>query len=202
MKKGLIFVLLIAVFACKNENLPKEGDMVPLLPPLAKVEPFGDDSGLVKFTTVGSNGELLMEGFYRDNYREGVFTEFHPNKFVKSTVGYVHGKKEGQYIELDNRGQLQVRSTYHNDKLNGTSIKYNRTRIKEVKEYVDGKLDGIVEKYYPSGKIMERTHYVKGQLDGVARWYDQEGNLSIEYKYDMGELVEDDSPKEGKAEEN
>ena len=50
-------------------------------------------------------------------------------------------------------------------------------------------LRGYQKKFYVDGTVMEESTYISGKIDGVARWYDQEGNLTIEYEYNMGELV-------------
>ena len=194
MKKVIIVLVLGVFIACdKQQIISNDGEMMPLIPAAAQLEPYEDGSGLVRVTTYATEGNVLEQGDYMNNLREGIYTEFHPNGYIKSTVGYVHGKKQGQLITMDNRGQLLVRSTYHNDILHGSYVKYNRSRIKETKEYVNGTVSGQVEKFYANGKVMERSNYTDGMLNGVAKWYDQQGNLSIEYTYNMGELVEDNT---------
>ena len=194
MKKVIIVLILGAFVACdKQQTISTDGGMVPMIPAAAQLEPYDDGSGLVRVTTYATEGNVLEQGDYLNNMREGIYTEFHPNGYVKTTVGYVHGKMQGQLVSLDNRGQLLERSTYHNDVLHGSYVKYNRSRIKETKEYVNGRVSGLVEKFYANGKVMERSNYTDGMMDGVAKWYDQQGNLTIEYTYKMGELVEDNS---------
>ncbi len=196
MKKSIISFVLITVLSCTNEITTKEGEMVPLLAPSAKLEPFDDGSGMVKVTTYGSDNGILEQGYYLDGYREGVYTKFHANGFVDVVTGYVMGKKQGLSVVADDKGQILERFTYHNDVLNGPYIKYNRTRIKETKEFTNGKIEGLVEIFYPNGKIMERSNYKNNIRDGVSKWYDQEGNLSIEYTYDEGELVQETNSPE------
>lgn len=190
MHKILLITILGAFIGCSTDNLPTDGAMVPLAEAAAKIEPYNDGSGLVRATVYGTNGTILEQGEYLNGYREGVYTEFHANGFIKSTVGYVNGKKQGQYIFIDDKGQLQERSTYHQDLLNGPHYKYNRSQLKEKSQYSIGQLHGVVEKYYPNGKIMERSNYNSGKLDGIARWYDQNGNNTIASRYSMNELVE------------
>lgn len=197
MNKIIIFLLLTVAVACTGGSEINDGDMVPLLAPSAKIEPFDDGSGLVKVTIYGSDQGILEQGYYLNGYREGVYTKFHTNGYVNVVTGYVHGKMEGQSVVADDRGQILERFTYHNDLLHGSYIKFNRTRLKEKKEYVKGAVEGIVELYYPNGKIMERSNYTNGTRNGISQWFDQEGNLSIEYSYNNGELVQEtSSPKE------
>lgn len=192
--KRISFLLLIFAFlnSCDSSTGTSDGTMIPLPPGHAEITPYDDGTGLVRVTSYKADGAILEQGDYLNNYREGVYTIFFDNGFINSTCGYVQGKKQGQMIIMDNRGQLEERRTYHNDILNGPFVKYNRTRIKEKGTYLNGKLNGELEKFYPNGTIMERTNYTNGQLDGIARWYDQEGNLSIEYTYKDGELVQEE----------
>lgn len=192
MKKILVIIALATFLSCSTNTSPADGEMFPVLTANMTIEPYNDGSGLVRVTGYASDGTVLEQGDYLNGYREGVYTEFHANGFIKSTVGYVQGKKQGQYVLIDDRGQVQERSTYHNDILNGPHIKYNRIRLKESSQYSNGQLQGLLEKYYPNGKIMERSNYNSGQYDGIARWYDQNGINTIAYKYKMGELLGDE----------
>ena len=191
MNRILIITAFIAFLSCSTENMPADGEMFPLLAADMKIEPYEDGSGLVRVTRYAADGTILEQGDYFKGFREGVYTEFHPNGFIKSTVGYVQGKKQGQYILIDDKGQVQERSTYHNDLLNGPHITYNRSRIKGKSHYNNGQVHGLLEKFYPNGKIMERSNYNSGQLDGISRWYDQNGINTIAYNYKMGRLIGD-----------
>ena len=191
MDKILIIAVIGAFFACSTNNTPTDGEMIPLLSPAMQMEPYNDGSGLIQVTLYSSGGNILEQGDYLNGYREGVYTEFHPNGFVKSIVGYVRGKKQGQYILIDEKGQVLLRSTFHEDLQNGEHFKYNRSRIKESSHFINGQVHGLVEKYYGTGKIMERSYYNSGKLDGISRWYDLNGKNTIAYEYKMGELVGD-----------
>ena len=189
-----VFTIAILAFfmACNNggnTNKLAEGEMVPLIPANAKLEPLSDGSGMVRMTVYGGD-RVLEQGYYLNGYRVGVYTTFFPkNGFVESMTGYVNGKKNGQSTIFDDRGQVQELFTYNNDVLHGQYIMFNRTRMKEKKTYVNGEIEGIAEKYYPNGNIMERTSYSGGKLNGISRWYDQQGNNTIAYEYEMGEMV-------------
>lgn len=191
MKRILVIIAFTAILSCSTDNTSVDGEMVPVLAVNMKMEPYDDGSGLVRVTGYATDGTILEQGVYLNGVREGVYTEYHANGFIKSIVGYVQGKKQGQHVLIDDKGQVQERSTYHNDLLNGPHIKYNRSRLKEKSQYSSGQVHGLLEKFYPNGKIMERSNYSSGQLDGIARWYDQNGINTIAYNYKMGELIGD-----------
>jgi antitoxin component YwqK of YwqJK toxin-antitoxin module len=191
MKRILIIIAFTALFSCANDTTPVDGEMVPELASSMKIEPYDDGSGLLRVTAYAADGKVSEQGYYLNGYREGVYSEFHRNGLIKSTVGYVQGKKEGYHLLIDVKGQVLERSTYHNDLLNGEHTKYNRTTVKERSHYSNGQLHGMAEKFYANGSIMERSNYNLGQYDGIARWYNQAGNNTIAYNYKMGELIGD-----------
>ena len=194
MKKAYIALLLLALFACNDQQINENSEAGSFadLPVGAVKEPYADNKRLVRVSVYSADGNVLQQGDYLDGIREGVWTEFHPNELVKLSVGYVNGAKQGQQIELDNRGQLEARSTFHVGVLHGQYVKYNRTRIKEKKFYANGKLNGLNEIFYGNGVVMEESNYVDGLRDGIAKWYDQEGNITIEYLYEKGEWIKDE----------
>ncbi len=183
--------LVLVLFACEDKSnnvIIADGREYPPLAADAVQTPYTDNPDLTKVTLTNSEG-LPEEGDYLNGLRNGIWTEYHANNYPKSITGYVEGQRQGLWISLDNRGQLQERAYYHNDKLYGAYVKYNRSRIKEEYFYVNGLLEGPVKKYYANGNILEESNYKNGKLDGIAKWYDQEGNVTIEYEYKDGEWL-------------
>ena len=194
----ITFGLVIFLYACDdkpNNAIIADRSEYPPLSDNSVQTPYTDNSGLIKVTAKNSEG-LTEEGDYLNGLRNGNWTVYFANNYPKSITGYVEGKKQGLWISLDNRGQLQERAYYHNDKLHGEYVKYNRSRIKEEYFYENGFLEGPLKKYYPNGNIMEESNYKNGKLDGIAKWYDQEGNVTIEYEYKDGEWLNKEEEEE------
>jgi antitoxin component YwqK of YwqJK toxin-antitoxin module len=194
MKRIYLVFLLVAIFGCTDQQVSDtsvSGNFADL-PEAAVKEPYPDNDRLVRVSVYGANGNVLQQGDYFDGVRTGVWTEYHPNGLVKLVTGYVNGVMQGQQLELDNRGQLLARSTFYHGLLHGEYVKYNRTRIKEKKTYVNGKLNGLTEIFYANGVLMEQSNYIDGLRDGIAKWYDQQGNVTIEYVYEKGEWLKDE----------
>ena len=134
MKQAIILFGVLFLASCNTQPeaiLVEAADM----PAGAIQEPFEDNPTMVKVTVDDGTGNTIAYGIYVNGLREGSWTELHPNGHVKNVTGYVNGVKEGQSVEIDNRGQLLERFTYHNGELRGSYTKYNRTRIKEIKNY-------------------------------------------------------------------
>jgi len=192
MKQVIILFGVLFLASCTNETADQPTVAAANMPAGAVQEPFEDNPNMVKVTVSDATGNITAYGIYVNGLREGSWAELHPNGHVKNVTGYVNGLKEGQSVEIDNRGQLLERFTYHNDKLEGPYTKYNRSRIKEVKNYKNGLLEGKVEIFYDNAKVMEESYYKNGKRDGIAKWYDQEGNVTIEYTYVDGEWIKDE----------
>ncbi len=194
MKQVIILLGIIFLASCTNTtSIPEQAPITAAdMPENAIQEPFEDNPEMVKVTVKDIDGKVESYGIYVNGLREGSWTKLYPSGHVRNVAGYVHGLKEGQSVELDERGQLLARYTYHNGKPHGPYTKYNRTRIKEVKNYKNGLLDGKFESFYDNSKIMEESYYKNGKRDGIAKWYDQEGNVTIEYLYVDGEWIKDE----------
>ncbi len=191
--RQLLFMLgVLFIASCNTQQTQQPVVAAADMPEGAIQTPFDDNPNRVMVTVNDANDKIIAHGMYENGLREGSWSELHPNGFVKNIAGYAKGLKEGQSVELDNKGQLLEKFTYHNGNLDGAYTKYNRSRIKETKEYKNGLLEGKVEIFYDNSKIMEESYYKNGKRDGVAKWYDQAGNLSIEYTYVEGEWIKKD----------
>ena len=180
---------LLAACESKTASTRVDGSEFPEVPANAIKEPYPGTTDLVKISINYTTGSLKEQGDYYMGMRDGAWTEYHTNGWPKTVTSYVNGQKHGAWMSLDERGQLQEKGFYFNDQMHGDYVKYNRTRIKEEMFYNEGKLEGVVRKYYPNGTLMEESQYENGNLNGVSKWFDQDGNLKFEYEYRDNELV-------------
>lgn len=149
-----------------------------------------------------------VEGFVTAIKRNGVGRTMEEGTLL-------NGKKHGAWLIYDDVKQTIIEITnYHNGVKSGMSIKPNFARVAEksyyaegilhgVKEtygssakatansnYVNGKLEGKVVKYYDDGTTLkEESHYKKGLLDGTSKYYNQDGSVKLEYIYKNGKMV-------------
>ncbi|MEO9485548.1 MAG: hypothetical protein ABJG47_18960 [Ekhidna sp.] len=188
MKKGF-WILALVIAACGGSNSTTEYDDSQI-PGGAIMQDYAGISGLQK-GTVTIDGITVGEGDFLNGRYHGTWTSYTNEGWPQSITTYNNGKKQGIQLLFDNIGYVQVKASYYDDQLNGEYIVYNRRKISERKNYVSGVLHGIQERFYVDGTKMEESNYVNGKIDGMARWYDEEGNLTIEYEYEMGELIEE-----------
>lgn len=108
-------------------------------------------------------------GELRDGQREGVWVDQLVDKLAR-------------YTYLAER-------TYRAGVLHGAARAWLLTgSLHETSTYVDGKQDGVVVRYHPSGAIASETWFARGTLHGPARSYDASGVLTAESEYRDGTL--------------
>jgi antitoxin component YwqK of YwqJK toxin-antitoxin module len=138
------------------------------------------------------NGNLLEIGPLENNQKTGTWVEYDAEKGLPiKVVSYWNGLYNGAYLELNTRGQVELKAHYRNNKLHGPWTKYRfGGRVEAEANYVDGKLDGLYREYYAKGnKVKEEVTYRTGIKDGPYRYYNEDGELALEYEYRDGEKV-------------
>lgn len=140
------------------------------------------------------NGENIAEqGYLKDGERTGSWVTYNPDGSVKTLTSYVNGSQNGPYIEYSRRAQIDYIANYENDELDGRVATYQNGRTLEVSRYKDGKLHGIREIYFKSGretgKIQKTIEYKNGVIDGTMRYYNGEGEVKVKYTYEDGERI-------------
>lgn len=183
------WVAAMALVACQNpsDNAFASGSQIP---EGAIIQNYESSPGLQKATLI-LDDMLLGEGDFLNGQHHGTWTVYDDKGRLQSITTYLNGEKQGTEIVFETkRGYPKTKAFYHKNELMGQYLVYKNGKIVERRNYTNGALDGALKKYYTNGKVMEESTYVNGVIDGEAKWYDQEGNLTIEYVYDMGELVE------------
>ncbi|MBC6400165.1 MAG: hypothetical protein GDA42_04550 [Ekhidna sp.] len=186
--KFIVIAFLLVHCSQSNDSDPISGSQIP---GDAVVQDYVSTPGLQK-ATVKSGDITLAEGDFLDGLHQGTWTTYDPEDGkVTSITTYLKGKKQGVELTFDNLGYVTSKAYYHNDALSGEYLLYKRRVIVERKNYSNGLLNGLQQRFYNDGNLMEEKTYVDNTIDGQAKWYDQEGSLTIEYTYDMGQLVEE-----------
>ncbi len=184
-----IWILAFVLCACGDSNytsdMPAGESQVP---GGAVLQDYEAIPGLQK-AVIKSEGITIGEGDFLEGRYHGTWTSYGADGRLQSITTYYKGQKQGVQLLFDNTGYVQTKASYHNDQLHGEYLIYNRRTIVERRNYEGNELSGLQERFYVNGLKMEEKNFVEGKIDGIARWYDEEGNLTIEYEYDMGELI-------------
>ncbi len=147
-------------------------------------------NGWQKGNKTNSKGQLEEDGTYFNGKRDGAWNTYHTkNGLISSITHYKDGQKNGAFIQINDRGNVEVVAYYINDQLEGPYKKFERSKVREESFYKNGKLDGTRKQFYDDGSIQLESIYVNGKRNGVEKYYDQEGNVTIEYEYNNGTRV-------------
>jgi len=138
-----------------------------------------------------ANGILKETGAMLNGLKTGTWTTYHPDQRIKRIASYVGGKLNGPYLELNNRGMIELEATYKDGEYDGLYAKFKSgSRKMEERRYLNGKLHGIYRKYDErKNKVQQEIHYKNGVQHGPLRYFDEEGNVTMEYNYNNGEKV-------------
>lgn len=147
------------------------------------------------------NGEVKIQGQYKNKQRIGEWKEYHPNGQVSSVYTYDEGKRSKEYTSyFDNgiirsetiliKGDYVSKGYYASGKLQYERI-FNDGYYREYSEdgtlvvesnYADGELDGMWKQYYDSGELLWQVAYKNGYKEGKYQNYYKNGQLKLEGK--------------------
>ncbi|MAD11452.1 MAG: hypothetical protein CMC04_01855 [Flavobacteriaceae bacterium] len=135
------------------------------------------------FTSVGWSKDVSMDdlvqrdGLYYEKNSDVPFTgnilwyAYKDKNIITIKVSYKDGKREGEYLEYYENGQLRFK-----------------------RNYKDGKLEGEYLIYYESGQLKKKNNYKNGKRDGENIHYWENGQLYKTEIYKDGELIETIKP--------
>ncbi len=190
--KYFVYVLLLLLGACNPQTLEQD-DALDLTGFTRSTE-----NGITTVERKNENNQVLERGTLVSGVRQGAWISYHPNsERIKSITTYVNGKKNGPYIELNERADVLLTQHYKNDLLDGRMAKYKNNRPTEVMHYKGGKLDGLYTSYFPYTNNPQRTAQFKdGKQHGFLDYYDEDGKVTIRFEYKNGVKVGQSKPNE------
>lgn len=138
-----------------------------------------------------ADGAMLAEGMLKNGLQHGQWITYFPEEAnrIQTIANYVNGKINGPYIEMNNRSQVEKRTTYLNDKIHGLYSEYKFGRPLKEFMYDEGVLNGISKEYNDRGQLIKETSYKNGELHGSIVQYDEGGNEVLRYEYKNGKKI-------------
>ena len=137
-----------------------------------------------KWYTFYPNGNIHVEGTYKDDQKDGYFKEYAENGDLLSVEKYINGKKQ---LEAQEVKKLDLKNEYYPD-----------GKIKSSGTFRNGLPEGIFREYNPTGQVIKSLVYSEGTVtgegiiedDGVrnGHWKDYyaDGKLKAEGEYKDG----------------
>ena len=161
-----------------------------------------------KYTEYYKNGQIKIQGSYKEGKRDGEFKTFLKNgksagfiiykdgKIIKSTlvkamkdnasfspVTDIYYKLEDSHtlrkVDYEN-GLLRIYFIYNKDGIpDGESVEYyEEGNIKSIIPFKNNMVEGLTITYYENGNIDEEVNYKNDKMNGEAKSYDENGKLN------------------------
>ncbi|MEM9919336.1 MAG: hypothetical protein AAF990_14635 [Bacteroidota bacterium] len=191
MKIAVSFCFLFLLLACGNSNSSGGSSNTTVVDLGGFTVEALPGTAVQRATKKDNAGVLLEEGKVLDGKRFGTWVTFHTsNNRIKTITSYVEGLKSGRYMEMNDRGQVELEANYTNDVLDGPWIKYKygSRKSKEVL-YKMGVIDEYYREYHNNGKLMKDIQYTNGKMNGYFKQFDDKEKLLMQYEYRDGEKV-------------
>jgi antitoxin component YwqK of YwqJK toxin-antitoxin module len=116
-----------------------------------------------------------------------VITTFDNGKVKEKYFVNVNGKKDGEYIEYHENGNVHIKCNYHNGKLEGEYILYYENGNVSVKcNLHDGYCEGEYICYYGNGNVKVKCNYHYNKEEGEYFEYNVSNQLIKHRIYENG----------------
>ncbi len=185
MRSLLVLSVLLVIFSC---NSPSAGSV-----DLSGYTTVKLDGGVTKAYKETADGTVVEEGYVSNGMMNGVWLTYHPEGRIKSMTTYSNNLKSGPHLEFNTRGQMELKAYFNNGVLNGPYGKFKSGRYLSQSNYKNGKLDGVHQEYFESGrnagKVQKYVEFKDGQQHGKLEYYDEEGNTTLSYQYENGKKM-------------
>lgn len=165
-------------------------------------EIYQADNSSASLAKKRSGDGTTEEGYIVDGKKNGMWITYHENGRAKTISSYSDNQLNGPFLELNDRGQITKKMSYHNGKHHGITATYKFGRVEVESTYKNGLIDGYRKEFNNKSELTKHIEYKDGKQHGKLRYYDEEGNITLEYEYKNGEkisggIVEKAPKKEG-----
>ncbi len=156
------------------------------------------------------NGKLKSLAYYHKGKATGVIKSYYSTGALSNEYYMTDSEIAGRNFDYTPEGTLQFVSEYDEDNelakqavyFNGkfqklvnyntdsTLVELNYSNGKPQYRYtiVDGLKEGVLESFYPNGKIFQQQFYLRGKIHGPSKQWDIDGNLSSVFTYNLNKI--------------
>ncbi len=189
--KRILFTLLVAApvltWAQANQLKPLTSTKAPAKPDTLITTDKTNPQ--LKHFVVTYNDLPREQGNLVKGLKEGIWKTYYDNGSPKAVQEYHNGKLNGTSITFDRSSFIMADETYVDGKLEGLAIQYhNGGKIKTQATYKNGLLNGKKIVNYDDGSRQEESYWKDGKKDGLTKWFYQGGKPAGEYNYSMDKI--------------
>jgi len=200
MKKYTFYLLsMLFLFSCSSSNDSTEAANVNQgTQGTASLQGYTlnaiPGSNVQKAYLYNENQSVVEEGDVINGQRSGTWVTYHntEKRLVASITNYIDGKKNGLFMNINDRNVVTDIGYFLNDAKHGRWARFKNTRREFEENYNNGQLDGRRTEYDLSkGKedVRETRDYKNGKLHGDFKYYN-DGKMTLHITYNNGEKVE------------
>ena len=144
------------------------------------------------YQEVYKDGQIAIEGVYKDDQKTGVWVHYQPNGELKEKSEYVNGKYNG-LSERYSLGSLYESVEYVNGERHGKRLYFRGTPPKmwlsKEENYSNGKLNGVVKNYNEKGVLYFEGEYKQGRKEKGKEYHSTTGRIQLEAIYRDGRTI-------------
>lgn len=167
------------------------GVLIPEPDELAKIDIRKKYHSNAQVKSVGSYLKGVEEGVHRFFSEDGKVEDakiYRQGKVAGEGIVDPEGKRQGEWKEYYETGELRARGKYVNNRREGKWTFYYRDgKVEQQGHYSKGLSDGEWKWTYPSGNPWREENYYEGKEDGPAIEYTDSGTVIAKGQYIDGE---------------
>ena len=137
----------------------------------------------------GAN-EVVEEGSFVDNRKEGLWKHYMPNGELRSEIHYVRNRPNGPYTIYYTNGQIEEQGNWSKSRNTGTFKRfYENGNPQQIFAFSDnGKRNGVQQYFHENGQLELEVNIVNGKEEGLMSRYYANGALKEEKDLSGGML--------------
>jgi antitoxin component YwqK of YwqJK toxin-antitoxin module len=132
----------------------------------------GKVNGQVK--TYFENGRISEISSWTNDFRNGTSKFFYDNGAIYQEESYKDGKLNGEQTTYFDNGKIKTRISYKDDFVWQVLVT-NDTLGNKLDELTIDNGNGVLNTYYPNGKIQSKTDFVNGMPNGKSKFFFESG---------------------------
>ena len=137
------------------------------------------------YTMLHENGQKMMEGYYQDGKRQGLWPIWWYGDGAKHSEGYYQDGKIQRLSAFWHDDQKMSEDHYQDDKMQGLSTRWHENGQKAREgHYQDNKKQGLWTWWHDNGQKSQEGYYQDDKPQGLWTWWDKNGNIIEKRNFD------------------
>lgn len=196
---AIVMMTGVSAHAASVDNDPAPGHNVNVTDAAGMRQGYWKITGEMVDDKAYKKNQVVEEGEYIDNKRNGVWKKYYPTGTLRSEITYVNNHPRGVYTTYYHDGTKEEFGDWQGNRNVGEYKRFheNGKIAQDFKFNEFGKREGIQTYYFPNGKVQMTAEIDNGTAHGMVKVYYSDGELRSE-KMIVNGLVDTSTIKEYK----